>query len=73
VLGLGAKWARAGRGMVRTSKEAHVHPKGVVDVGFQRRGGADCMWNMYSAQSKEHAGGLCLDHLGCDFSAQVSF
>ena len=36
-------------------------------------GGADCMWNMYSAQSKEHAGGLCLDHLGCDFSAQVSF
>ena len=36
-MGLGAKWARAGRGMVHTSKEAHAHPKGVVDVGFQRR------------------------------------
>ena len=32
-----AKRARAGRGMVRASKEAHAHKKGVVDVGFWRR------------------------------------
>jgi len=34
-------------------------------------GGAGCVWNMYSAQSKESAGGLCLDHPGCGLSAQV--
>jgi len=38
VSGLRAKRARAGRrGMVRASKEAHAHTKGVVDVGFWRR------------------------------------
>ena len=34
-------------------------------------GGVGCVWNMNSAQSKERAGDLCLDHLGCGLSAQV--
>jgi len=33
-LGLRAKRARTGKGMVRANKEAHAHAKGVVDVGF---------------------------------------
>jgi len=37
VSGLRAKRVRAGRGMVRASKEAHTHTKGVVDVSFWQR------------------------------------
>jgi len=36
-LGLGAKWARAGRGMVRANKEAHAHTKGFGNVCFGKR------------------------------------
>jgi len=34
-------------------------------------GGAGCVWSMHSGQSKERAGGLCLDYPGCGLSAQV--
>jgi len=34
-------------------------------------GGAGCVWNMNSAQSKERARDLCLDHPGCGLSAKV--
>jgi len=70
-------WARkkgtAGRGMVRASKEAHVHTKCVVDVGFWLRlcWCRLCVEHAYTVPIAKNAQeGLCLDDPGCGLSAQ---
>jgi len=58
--------------MVRASKDFTRTQRALVTwVLGDVYGGAGCVWNMRNAQSKEHAGGLCVDHPGCGLSAQV--
>ena len=68
-----AKKGTAGRGMVRASKEAHVHTKCVVDVGFWLRlcWCRLCVEHAYTVPIAKNAQeGLCLDDPGCGLSAQ---
>jgi len=63
--------AQVGEWCEKARKHTHTQRVLLMLVVGDICGGAGCVWNMNSAQSKERAGDLCLDHPGCGLSAQV--